>query len=106
MWGMTLEVNVTANYLLADEAAKTLREQGLTASDCVDELGQCGCCQARQRGLRREQSGAEPSGARAGDCAGAEGACEWNQSRHGGEGIDDVSARPRDGFADEVRTAV
>ncbi len=31
-WGLTLDVNVTANYLLADEAAKLLREQGLTAS--------------------------------------------------------------------------
>jgi rhamnose utilization protein RhaD (predicted bifunctional aldolase and dehydrogenase)/NAD(P)-dependent dehydrogenase (short-subunit alcohol dehydrogenase family) len=31
-WGTTLELNVTANYLLADEAAKVLREQGLDAS--------------------------------------------------------------------------
>ncbi len=28
-WGLTLEVNVTANYLLADEAAKVFKEQGL-----------------------------------------------------------------------------
>ncbi len=32
MWTTTLEVNVTANYLLADEAAKVLKEQGLDAS--------------------------------------------------------------------------
>ena len=31
-WGVTLEVNVTANYLLADEAGKLFAEQGLDAS--------------------------------------------------------------------------
>ena len=32
MWATTLEVNVTANYLLADEAAKVFAEQGLDGS--------------------------------------------------------------------------
>jgi NAD(P)-dependent dehydrogenase (short-subunit alcohol dehydrogenase family) len=32
MWGVTLDLNVTANYLLADESAKILREQNLDAS--------------------------------------------------------------------------
>ena len=31
-WAMTLEVNVTANYLLADEASKIFYEQGIDAS--------------------------------------------------------------------------
>ena len=31
-WGVTLELNVTANYLLAEEAAHILREQDLEAS--------------------------------------------------------------------------
>ena len=31
-WGLTLEINVTANYLLADEAAKFFREQARPAS--------------------------------------------------------------------------
>jgi len=31
-WAMTLDVNVTANYLLCDEAAKTLKEQGIGGS--------------------------------------------------------------------------
>jgi rhamnose utilization protein RhaD (predicted bifunctional aldolase and dehydrogenase)/NAD(P)-dependent dehydrogenase (short-subunit alcohol dehydrogenase family) len=31
-WGTTLEVNVTANYLLADEAASILRDQNMDAS--------------------------------------------------------------------------
>lgn len=31
-WGVTLDLNVTANYLLADEAAKILRDQNLNAS--------------------------------------------------------------------------
>jgi rhamnose utilization protein RhaD (predicted bifunctional aldolase and dehydrogenase)/NAD(P)-dependent dehydrogenase (short-subunit alcohol dehydrogenase family) len=32
MWGTALELNVTANYILADEAAKIFAEQGLEAS--------------------------------------------------------------------------
>jgi rhamnose utilization protein RhaD (predicted bifunctional aldolase and dehydrogenase)/NAD(P)-dependent dehydrogenase (short-subunit alcohol dehydrogenase family) len=32
MWATTLEINVTANYLLADEAAKVFKEQGLEGS--------------------------------------------------------------------------
>ena len=32
MWATTLNVNVTANYLLADEAAKIFAEQGLDGS--------------------------------------------------------------------------
>jgi rhamnose utilization protein RhaD (predicted bifunctional aldolase and dehydrogenase)/NAD(P)-dependent dehydrogenase (short-subunit alcohol dehydrogenase family) len=31
-WGVTLDINVTANYLLADEAARILRDQNLSAS--------------------------------------------------------------------------
>lgn len=31
-WGLTFLINVTGAYLVADEAAKTLKEQGLTAS--------------------------------------------------------------------------
>jgi rhamnose utilization protein RhaD (predicted bifunctional aldolase and dehydrogenase)/NAD(P)-dependent dehydrogenase (short-subunit alcohol dehydrogenase family) len=31
-WGVTLDVNVTANYLLADEASRLMREQNLDAS--------------------------------------------------------------------------
>jgi rhamnose utilization protein RhaD (predicted bifunctional aldolase and dehydrogenase)/NAD(P)-dependent dehydrogenase (short-subunit alcohol dehydrogenase family) len=31
-WGVTLDVNVTANYLLADEAARILKDQNLDAS--------------------------------------------------------------------------
>ena len=31
-WGVTLDINVTANYLLADEAARILKDQNLDAS--------------------------------------------------------------------------
>jgi NAD(P)-dependent dehydrogenase (short-subunit alcohol dehydrogenase family) len=31
-WGKTLEINVTANYFLAEQAARIFREQGLDAS--------------------------------------------------------------------------
>ena len=32
MWGVTLEVNVTSNFILADEAAKVFKEQGIDGS--------------------------------------------------------------------------
>jgi rhamnose utilization protein RhaD (predicted bifunctional aldolase and dehydrogenase)/NAD(P)-dependent dehydrogenase (short-subunit alcohol dehydrogenase family) len=32
MWGLTLEVNVTANYLLGDEAASIFKDQGIDGS--------------------------------------------------------------------------
>jgi NAD(P)-dependent dehydrogenase (short-subunit alcohol dehydrogenase family) len=99
-WALTLEVNVTANYLLTDEAAKPFKEQGLAGQCCADELGKCGCFEARQRGLRREQGGAEPSGSRAGGWPGAAGPGERHQSGDGGEGIDDVSAGSRDRFVE------
>ena len=31
-WGLTMSINVTSNHVLADEAAKILKEQGLPAS--------------------------------------------------------------------------
>ena len=34
MWATTLDLNVTANYILADEAAKVFEEQGLEAPLC------------------------------------------------------------------------
>ena len=54
-WGSTLEVNVTANYLLADEAAKVFDAQG-SRPQRADQFGECGGGQARQRSLRRQQS--------------------------------------------------
>ncbi len=64
-WALTLEVNVTANYLLADEAAKIFSGAGHRREHGADELGECGGGEARERGVRREQGGAEPPGARA-----------------------------------------
>ena len=33
-WALTLEINVTANYLLADEAAKIFEAQGMATTLC------------------------------------------------------------------------
>ena len=47
-WALTLEVNVTANYLLADEALEGIRGAGNRCQRCADEFGQRCCGEARQ----------------------------------------------------------
>ena len=79
-WGVTLDINVTANYLLADEAARILRDQNLDASIVLTSSANAVVAKAGQRSLRRQQSGAQPSGARIGDLAGAEDSCQRHQS--------------------------
>ncbi len=76
LWAMTLEINVTANYMLTDEAMKVFKAQGIDGSHCADELGERGGGEARHRGVRRVEGGAEPSGARACGDVFAEGAGE------------------------------
>ena len=49
-WALTLEVNVTANYLLADEATKPFRNRA-SGQRCAHKLGQRCRLQAWQRGL-------------------------------------------------------
>ena len=48
-WALTLEVNVTANFLLTDEAAKSSAEQGIDGKHCADQLGECRRAEARER---------------------------------------------------------
>ncbi len=53
LWGITLEVNVTANYMLADEAAADLRGAGYRRQHRADQLRQRRRRQEGHRGLRR-----------------------------------------------------
>ena len=106
MWATTLDVNVTANYLLADEAAKLFKDQDLEVSVVLTSSANAVVSKRGSEAVRREQGGAEPPGARAGDWAFAEGACEWDQPGDCGKGLDDVSAGPGAGFAGEVQHCV
>ena len=51
MWGVTLEVNVTANHLLTDEAAKIFAEQGIDASVVLTSSANAVVAKKGQRGL-------------------------------------------------------
>ena len=50
-WRITLDVNVTGNYLLADETKKVLLEQGLSVYHRAHKFRQRRCAQARQRSV-------------------------------------------------------
>jgi rhamnose utilization protein RhaD (predicted bifunctional aldolase and dehydrogenase) len=84
-WGATLQLNVTANHLLVDEAAKILAEQALNASVVLT-------------------SSANAVVAKRG-CISAEGASERHQPGYRGQGFYHVSSRPRDGFAHQIQSA-
>ena len=103
MWADTMAMNVTANYLLADEAAKVFEEQGLhgnivftsSANAVVAKRGSeaYDVSKAALSHLIRELAvSMAPQCAR-----------KRHQPGHGGEGIDDVRARPGARFADEVQ---
>jgi NAD(P)-dependent dehydrogenase (short-subunit alcohol dehydrogenase family) len=47
-WSLTLDLNVTANHLLVDEAAKILAEQDLTASVVLTSSANAVVAQAGQ----------------------------------------------------------
>ncbi len=102
-WGVTLDINVTANYLLADEAARILTRPESRRIHRADQFRQCRCAKAGQRSLRRQQGSAQSSGTRTGDFAVPEDSCKRHQSRYRDQGIDHVSPRSRDhGIAEEI----
>ena len=78
-WGATLDLNVTANHRLCDEAAQILREQDMDIHR-VDQFRQCCRRQEGKRSLRREQSRAEPSDPGRSNLARAENPGKRNQS--------------------------
>ena len=87
---LTLEVNVTANYLLADEAAKIFAEQGIDAS--VVLTSSANAVVAKRGSEAYDVSKAALSHlVRELRFAVAEGAGKWDFSGDRGEGIYDVS---------------
>ena len=105
-WALTLEVNVTANFLLVEEIGKLLRDQGLAASIVLTSSANAvvpkrgseayDVSKAALSHLIRELAVSQaPHGAR-----------QWHQPGNGGEGIDDVSARSRHCLAEEIQHSV
>ena len=106
-WAITLEVNVTANYLLADEAAKFFAEQDLDVQLGADQLCECGWL--RKRGSEAyDVSKAALSHLVRELAVSLSPRVRVNGISPGdrGEGIDDVPARSRDGVAQEVQPAL
>ncbi len=103
MWADTLAVNVTANYLLADEAAKLFEEQGLHGNIVFTSSANAVVAKRGSEAYDVSKAALIAPDSRAGGEHGAECARERHQPGDGGEGIDDVSARPRARFAEEVQ---
>ncbi len=94
MWADTMAMNVTANYLLADEAAKLFEEQGLHGN--IVFTSSANAVVAKRGSEAYDVSKAalshlirELAVSMAPECA-----RERHQPGHGGEGIDHVRARP------------
>ena len=105
-WGLTMSINVTSNHVLADEAAKVLKEQGLpgsivltsSANAVVPKAGSeaYDVSKAAINHLIRELAiGLGPARPR-----------QRRRPRDGRGGLGDVPARPRHGLAEEVRHRV
>ena len=102
-WQSTFALNVTANYLLADEAAAMFDAQKTPAAIVLTSSANAVVPKKRQRGVRRQQERGQPSRPRTGHPPRARRAGQRDRAGHGGDRLDDVPARPRDVVADEVR---
>ncbi len=105
-WALTLEVNVTANYLLTDEAAKIFTEQGIDASVVLTSSANAVVAKRGSEAYDVSKAALSHLVRELAVTLCAEGAGEWDLAGDGGEGVDDVSARSRDCVAEEVQAAV
>ena len=103
VWGQALQINVTSNHVLAQEAATVLKAQGLPGGDRADELGERRRAEGRQRAVRRQQGGNQPPDPRAGDRAGSARPRERHRAGDGRRRVGDVPARSRHRLAEEVQ---
>ena len=96
VWATAIQINVTSNYVLAEEAGRDPQGAGPARGDRAHQLGQRRRAQGRQRAVRRQQGGDQPSHSRAGDRSGTAGARQWDRAGHGDRRVGDVSPRSRD----------
>ncbi len=77
-WALTLEVNVTANFLLVRGDRPHASGAGTSRERRADELGKCCGSKERQRGIRRQQGGTQSPDSGAGCVACAVGTHQWH----------------------------
>ena len=92
---MTLEINVTANYLLTDEAAKMFAAQGIDASIVLTSSANAVVAKRGSEAYDVSKAALSHLVRELAVSHCAQGSGERNQPGDGGEGIDDVSARSR-----------
>ncbi len=103
MWATTMELNVTANYLLADEATKLFEEQGLHGNIVFTSSANAVAAKRGSEAYDVSKAALSHPHSRAGGEHGAQRARERNQSCHPGERIVHVSPRPGARLAEEVQ---
>ena len=106
VWAKTLHINVTGNYVLAEEAARVLKAQNLPAAMVFTSSANAIVPKSRQRGVRRQQGGGQSPDPRARHRPRPAGPGERHRAGHGHRRIVDVPARSRDRRPAEVRHRV
>ena len=79
----TLQINVTSNYVLAQEAAQVLKAQNLPASIVLTSSANAVVPEGGQRGVRRQQGGDQSPDPRAGHRPRPAGPRERHRAGHG-----------------------
>ena len=95
VWTKTLQINVTGNYVLAQEAARVLKAQNLPAAMVLHQFGQRRRAQERERGVRCQQGRGQSPDSRAGDRSRPARAGQRHCAGDGDCRIVDVPARSR-----------
>ena len=103
-WALTFNINVTGSYLVADEAFKTWKEQGLTRQSRPHDVGQRGGREERLASPTTLLEGRrEPPRARTRHRTRTARAGKRRRSGHRCARQRDVPARPRHRLAREIR---
>ena len=102
-WGVTLDVNVTANYLLADEAARILKDQNLDASIVLTSSANAVVPKRGSEAYDVSKAALSHLVRELAISLVSEDSSQRHQPGHGDQRIDHVSARPRDCVAQEIR---
>ncbi len=103
MWGVTLEINVTANFMLTDEAEPIFDAQGIDASIVLTSSANAVVAKRGTEAYDVSQSGAEPSRPRTRHHLLAQDSRQRHQPGDGGQGLDHVPARSRDRQPEQIQ---
>ncbi len=105
-WALTFGINVTGAYLVADEASKIWKEQGLPANLVLTTSANAVVAKKGSLAYDTSKAAANHLVRELADRAGAARARQRRGAGDGREGQHDVPARPRDRVAREIRDSV